>query len=126
MLAPVGSGKSLMRMRGTYNVAKLLGYSANIDDDLSAIVSTSPSKVLYLQIIVDTIPSANTAGCQCWLKFRFRAKFYGPALLAVSYTMPQPKDKNEDDNDNFDSILSFRVNRSTVEKLGVNNMIKNK
>jgi len=42
----------------SYNIAKILGYAANIDDDLSSLVSTNPAQVVYLHITADTVPAS--------------------------------------------------------------------
>ncbi len=36
VIAPNGSGPSMKVIRGKFNIIKTLGYTANLDDDLSA------------------------------------------------------------------------------------------
>ncbi len=51
-------------IKGSFNIAKCLGYDANLDDDLSAAVNANPAVVLWGHLLVDALPLAtNTVGC---------------------------------------------------------------
>jgi len=40
---PYPTMTSTKREKGSYNIAKVLGYTANIEDDLSSLVTTNPA-----------------------------------------------------------------------------------
>lgn len=87
ILAPVGSGDCLKKLKVTYNIARVLGIPANIDEDLAGLVTGNPAKVVYLHLTVDTAPNGNTTGLTVLAKFRIHAKFFEPLLTGVSTTI---------------------------------------
>lgn len=53
MLAGSGGGPSVQVMKFKYNIASVLGYKTNTDEDLSAVYSTNPSQVAFFTVMVD-------------------------------------------------------------------------
>lgn len=44
LLGNSGGGKDLKTMSSTFNIASVLGYKENVDDDLSALYTANPSQ----------------------------------------------------------------------------------
>lgn len=80
---------------GKFNIAKVLGYTMNIDDDLSSLVTTNPAQVLFLHLTADTIPSAETFSLQCFIHLKFSCKFYDLKAVNESLTRIQLVPKEE-------------------------------
>ncbi len=77
VIAPQGSGPSVRCLRGSFNIAKVLGYSSNLDDDLSAAYNANPAVVAWGHLVVDCLPlSTYNVSLQVWAEFTFHSKFY--------------------------------------------------
>lgn len=78
-------GKQISRLKGYLNIKKMLGYKSNTDDDLSALVSTNPAQVLFLNMAAYTADgSASTMNATIITRFRFYAKFYDVVQITGS------------------------------------------
>ncbi len=54
VLSPAGSAHCQKIFKINYNIASVLGYATNIDDDLSAAYNANPSQVAFGHLGVDT------------------------------------------------------------------------
>ncbi len=91
-------------IKGSFNIAKSLGYTANLDDDLSALYNANPGVVLWGHLVIDCLPLAtNTVGIQVWGEFTFHCKFYKLAQVTDSVYVKKETDKDDDEQVIIDS-----------------------
>ncbi len=75
-------------MNLSYNIAGVLGYNANIDDDLSAAYNANPSQVAFGHFGIDTIPTGQTPTVKVLVEACMYAEIYdlknpGASLVKV-------------------------------------------
>ena len=63
-------------MRVRFNIATVLGYPENIDEDLSADLASNPNKIAFLTLVVDHPNSSSTYDVSIILSLKFYAKVY--------------------------------------------------
>jgi hypothetical protein len=74
-------------MNAEYNVASILGYRENVDEDLSALVSTNPTQVLYGHLLADSLV-AGSPNVGIWAEFEIFADLYDLKNPGLSLTAP--------------------------------------
>jgi len=53
MIAGSGGGPSVRSLNCKYNIAAVLGYPENVDEDLSAVYTANPTQVAFFTVMVD-------------------------------------------------------------------------
>jgi hypothetical protein len=75
-LSGLAGNSALQKLHLKYNIANVLGYNTNTDDDLSSIVSTNPSQVAFLHIVANSWDRSTIFDVELIVKMRFYAEMY--------------------------------------------------
>lgn len=78
-------------LRKNFNIANVLGYPENIDEDLSSLYSTNPVQVAFLHLLGE--PTAGSAMNATWtVDATFYTRFYDLKTLSDSLAISKSED----------------------------------
>lgn len=63
-------------MNMKFNVASVLGYSVNVDEDLAALTTANPTQTAFLHIFCDSVPVGGTANMYMLVHIKFYATLF--------------------------------------------------
>ncbi len=79
-----------MTLNKSFNIASTLGYRENVDDDLSALVTSNPAQICYLHLALDTL-TGGTSGVGVKVEFEIYADLYDLKNPGLSLKLPPSK-----------------------------------
>jgi len=72
-LGPTAGSNTVVHMGGSYNIANVLGYAINTDEDLAAESSANPNQVAFLHLVVNAANLTDSYAVSGSLELEFTA-----------------------------------------------------
>lgn len=90
LMGAYSSGASLKVLNTRFNIANILGYPTNIDDDLSAPYTGSPQQIAYMHVVLDAWDRTSAFITDFVVKARFYSTVYDLVSPGDSIALRKP------------------------------------